>query len=201
MVLSLALVLVSCSATHSVVPEPQDSQELDRFVLIIARKPDGQISHSWEAISSFSLSKHASLPTREDALRPWVQASWTRDCDDEFDSCINTCMKSLTGPNWRHANQGAKAAICRSRCFPSYIDCCRLREQTRALEFPVINDAVDWLKRHREELLVGTVVVIAGVTFVVIVAGSGGTALILVPAALLASAGGSPEPFLATAEP
>ncbi|MFY0571166.1 hypothetical protein ACN28E_46060 [Archangium lansingense] len=47
--------------------------------------------------------------------------------------------------------------------------------------------AVAWLKQHHQELLVGTVVVIAGVAFVATVVGSGGTALVLVPAVLLVS--------------
>jgi hypothetical protein len=67
--------------------------------------------------------------------------------------------------------------------------------------FPVTDKAVDWLKRHREELLAGTVVVIAGVTFIVIVAGSAGTALVLAPAVLLASAEASPTPYATAEEP
>jgi hypothetical protein len=67
------------------------------------------------------------------------------------------------------------------------MDCSRLREQADAVKFPVTDKAVDWLKRNREELLIGTVIVIAGVAFVVAVVGSGGAALVLVPAVLLVS--------------
>ncbi|WNG62914.1 hypothetical protein F0U59_34100 [Archangium gephyra] len=49
-----------------------------------------------------------------------------------------------------------------------------------------MGSAVDWLRQHHRELLVGTVVVIAGVAFVVV--GSGGGALVLAPFMLLASA-------------
>ena len=52
---------------------------------------------------------------------------------------------------------------------------------------PTAEKAVDWLKRYRKEVLVGTVVVIAGVAFVVAVVGSGGAAMVLVPAVLLVS--------------
>lgn len=55
------------------------------------------------------------------------------------------------------------------------------------MRFTVVDKAVDWLKRNREEILVGTAVIIAGVAFVVAVAGSGGAALVLVPALTFAS--------------
>ncbi len=84
--------------------------------------------------------------------------------------------------------------------MPAYLDCCKLRELAEAgklrLSFPVVDSAVDWLKQHHRELVVGTVVVIAGVAFVVVVAGSGGSALVLAPAVLLVSTGvPSASPF------
>jgi hypothetical protein len=53
-------------------------------------------------------------------------------------------------------------------------------------EFNAIEPAVDWLKNHREKILAGTVIVIAGVAFVAAVAASGGGALILVPLVFVA---------------
>jgi hypothetical protein len=58
-------------------------------------------------------------------------------------------------------------------------------------EFDAIDPAIDWIKRHRKELAVGAVVVIAGVAFAVVVAGSGGAVLALAP--LLVMAEISPE--------
>ena len=55
-------------------------------------------------------------------------------------------------------------------------------------EFTRVDAAVDWLKSHREEIVVGTIVVIAGVAFVAAVAGSGGAALCFVPLLAVASA-------------
>jgi hypothetical protein len=54
-----------------------------------------------------------------------------------------------------------------------------------ATEFDAIDSAVDWIKTHREELLVGTIIIIAGVAFAVAVAATAGGALILVPVVLL----------------
>ena len=54
-----------------------------------------------------------------------------------------------------------------------------------AAEFDETESAVDWLKNHREEIAVGTTIVIAGVAFVAAVAASGGGALVLVPLVFL----------------
>ncbi|QRK13755.1 hypothetical protein JQX13_22800 [Archangium violaceum] len=58
-------------------------------------------------------------------------------------------------------------------------------EKLRPQEFSAIDAAVDWLKRNRETLLVGTTVVIAGVAFAVVSAGAG--AVMLAPVLLVAS--------------
>jgi hypothetical protein len=69
------------------------------------------------------------------------------------------------------------------------------------VSFPAVDSAVDWLKRHQRELLVGTIVVIAGVAFVVVVAGSGGGALVLAPAVLLVSSDVPSEQAFTQVEP
>jgi hypothetical protein len=66
-------------------------------------------------------------------------------------------------------------------------------EKARALRFPAVEEAVEWLKEHRTELLVGTVVVMAGVTFVVVSAGAG--LIVLAPLALMASVGSTNAPL------
>jgi hypothetical protein len=66
-------------------------------------------------------------------------------------------------------------------------------EKARVLRFPAVNGAVEWLKEHRTELFVGTVVVIAGVTFVAVSGGAG--LLVLAPLALMASAGNAEAPL------
>jgi hypothetical protein len=110
-------------------------------------------------------------------------------------------MKSDLGPDWSHIRtSGAKHRECRSRCQKPYDDCCRLREH-ESKEFRSIHEAVDWLKRYRTEVLVGTSVVIAGVVFVVVVAGTGGAALILVPVVIVASPQFSHEHHLAEVRP
>ncbi|ATB40663.1 hypothetical protein CYFUS_006114 [Cystobacter fuscus] len=50
-----------------------------------------------------------------------------------------------------------------------------------------MDEAIDWLKRHRQELLVGTIVTAAGVTFIVISAGAG--VVVLAPLVLMTQSG------------
>lgn len=45
-----------------------------------------------------------------------------------------------------------------------------------------MDDAIDWLRNHKAEVALGTVVIVAGVAFVLTTGGSG--ALILAPLAL-----------------
>jgi len=155
-------------------------------VLVIKQTPDGQVTHSWEPLSNFDLSKYPYRASNSFVEGPIVRTAWTRDCDDEFEACVKMCVASLRGRNWSHANRGSKDRMCRDRCRPAYNDCCRLRDQAETLKFPTGDQAVNWLKQHGEELVAGTVVVIAGVTFIAVVGGSGGLALLLVPTVLLA---------------
>lgn len=80
--------------------------------------------------------------------------------------------------------KGAKKEYCERRCMQPYLDC-KNAQGERVLEFSAASKAVDWLKRYRQEILLGGVVVIAGVAFVAVA--SGGGALILAPVLLLAA--------------
>lgn len=198
---SLCLLLISCSTTRDSAAGSTEADELSRSVLVIQQGLDGEITHSWEPASHFDLSQYPARAMAGGAQAPILRAAWTRNCDDELASCIDTCLQARQGRNWRHASDGSRRSMCNEKCLPAYTDCCTLRDQAGALKFPVIGEALDWLKRHREELMAGTVVVIAGVAFVVVVAGSGGTALVLAPAVLLVSSGTPAESSLAAVKP
>lgn len=67
------------------------------------------------------------------------------------------------------------------------MDCVKEQERLeetgkKRLEFPNIDRALVWLKEHKSEVAIGTVVVVAGVVFIVATSGAG--ALLLVPLAL-----------------
>ncbi|WP_224248479.1 hypothetical protein [Hyalangium gracile] len=62
-----------------------------------------------------------------------------------------------------------------------------------------MDTAVDWVHRNRKSLLIGSVVVVAGVAFVVISAGAG--VIVLAPAVFLASPEIEPESYMAEVSP
>ena len=186
---SLSLLLFSCSATRYVPPGPSSAADLSHYVLVIEEASDGQISAAWQPLRGFDLSKYPYLASDSHFDGSVVRVVFNRDCEAERDECEDMCKASLKGPNWTHASAGSKDAMCRDRCRPAYLDCSRLKELAEAgklrVSFPDVGNAVDWLKQHHRELLVGSVVVIAGVAF--IVASGGGGILVLAPALLLVS--------------
>jgi hypothetical protein len=202
---SLMLLLLSCRSTGSKPLGAPGAAELSRSVLVIQEAPSGQMSHAWQPLGDFDLSRSPSLASTHHLEGAVVRASFNRDCEAELESCEEMCRAALKGRSWSHASAGSKNAICRERCRPAYLDCCKLKELSEAVKprvsFPAVDGAVDWLKRNHREVLVGTVVIIAGVTFVVVVAGTGGAALVLVPAVLLASTRAPSASPLAQVEP
>ncbi len=72
---------------------------------------------------------------------------------------------------------------------------CLETQKHQALQFPAVDGLMEWLKRHRKDLLVGSVVVIAGVAFVVVSAGAG--LFVLAPVVLVASSETTCDPRLA----
>lgn len=78
---------------------------------------------------------------------------------------------------------GGKKRYCARICLDEYLECLEL-QKSRGLQFTAADDALEWLKRHQKELLVGTIVVIAGVAFVTLSAGAG--LVVLAPVVLVA---------------
>lgn len=185
-----ASLLLSCSSSilrpHS-APGPE---ELHTLALVIQEGPDGQVVHSWRPAAEFqqALRNLPSSSVRGNTLSgPLVLAGRRRDCDQEQIDCHRSCMRRKLPAPHQYIPRGdpRQNQICRARCLPPYLDCVDA-EKARALRFPAVDGAIDWLKEYRTELLVGTVVVIAGVTFVVASAGAG--LLVLTPLVLMASA-------------
>ncbi|MBZ4370121.1 hypothetical protein [Corallococcus sp. AS-1-6] len=109
-----------------------------------------------------------------------------RDCDAEHVTCFDRCWNSappLTSIKW---GSGKHHEYCTEECRARYMDCIedveRASRKGSELRFSNLDGALDWLRTHRTEVAIGTVVVIAGVAFVVATGGSG--ALILAPLAL-----------------
>jgi hypothetical protein len=213
---SLAFMLGSCGATRSSAAGPTSPHDLSRYAIVFEQQPDGQVTHTWVPLKEFDLTKFertlSTMSIRRDIVR--VSASGLNEyCDGRHDQCVNDCLKSskpfvidhrkymdTQAQPWRIA----RSWWCPSNCMEAAIECKRGRGEWAgeyAPEFASTDPAIDWIKKHREALAVGAVVVIAGVAFAVVVAGSGGAALILVPLLVMAeiSPGMPPETQLAEA--
>lgn len=193
----LCALLVSCAATQP--SAPPRAEELARHVLLIQELPDGTVTHSWRRAEEFDLKPYTVLSrTRSAALRIVPAVARPRNCDEENDDCIDKCVNRPLPRGYGHMTSGAKAKYCRDECRQAYNDCMEL-ERLRPQTFTATDAAVDWLKRNRKSLLVGSAVIIAGVAFVVVSAGTG--LVILAPAVLLAVPNAGPEPFMAEVSP
>ncbi|MFL5353901.1 hypothetical protein [Archangium sp.] len=181
------LLLVSCATARHTAPA--EAEALPHLVLILGELPDGQVTHEWQRAEELELSQY-----RHRAGDPGVPgrivlvSGRPRDCDQELVDCHRECMKRPVPPEYNqyeyNRGLGGREDYCNKQCLPSYMDCKEL-EKLRPQEFSAVDAAVDWLKRHRKALLVGSTVVIAGVVFVVVSAGAG--AVVLAPVLLIAS--------------
>ncbi len=200
--LSVAALLTSCSSTsHAVSPSPAD---LGRFALIIKETPEGQATHSWKRIEDFDLPQPRPQPPRS-GFTGYIElvANRQRDCHEEFNDCVDRCLSSPLPSGFEHVPQGggAHARICRDQCWRAYLDCEELQDRRapQPYEASSTDEAIDWLKRHRKEMLVGAVIIIAGCTFVVVSAGLG--VIILAPVVVMASGGAATVPHIAAVSP
>jgi hypothetical protein len=191
----LGVVLVSCSAAHSSIPS--ERQALSHFVLVVRDQADGQVSYTWHRAEEFDWERYreASRPVGVDG-RLVLATARPRDCHAEYLECIDECMRRPLPRGYGHITAGrglgGKLEYCQGRCRQPYNDCEEL-QKLKPQEFSAWDGAMDWLTRNRRSILVGSVVVIAGVAFVVISAGAG--LVVLAPAVLLATTGPGTEPY------
>lgn len=189
MAAGLSLLLISCSTTRQ--GTPTSDADLSRLVLVLKEMPDGQVAHSWQRAEKFDLSAYG--PHASTSVAPGhivLAAAQKRDCHEEYLQCHRDCKSARLPPGYGHIPRGSARhdSFCWEKCKQPYLDCEKLQE-LQAREFTDQGGAIDWLKRNYKGVLVGSLVVIAGVTFVVVSAGAG--LVVLAPAVLVAS---SPAP-------
>ncbi|WP_245814408.1 hypothetical protein [Cystobacter ferrugineus] len=201
-------VLVSGCASGPATLEPTNSasthgpavEALNRYVLVIQETPRGLITHDWRPVEEFDLSRPSLQPRAENTSRRILLAiARQRDCHEEFNDCIDTCMNRPLSEDYSHITSvGAKREYCKKGCWQPYRDCEELRN-LRPREFSAAAPAIDWLKRHRDEVLAGSIDVIAGVAF--IVAFPPGAIIALIPVTVMASSEVVREPSIAAVAP
>jgi|GEM_PF-940054 len=133
---------------------------------------------------------HAQRPERrvyvisEDANG--IGGSGGRNCDAEHIQCFDRCWNAVPPLTSIKRGSGKHHEYCTEECRKEYMDCLKEqqapRSEEKALQFSSIGRALEWLKEHKTEVAIGTVVVVAGVAFIVATGGTG--ALILAPLAL-----------------
>jgi hypothetical protein len=198
---SCSLLLASCSATRAAAPT---RTELAHLVLVIRESPDGQVSHSWERAEDFEQSRFTHQSSPESTAGRIVLASGRQDdCYAQYIDCYHQCRKAPVPPEFNQYlhDFGAEAGhdrYCSEKCMRQYTQCLR-GQGHRQQEFTVVDGAVDWLKRNHKAVLIGSVVVIAGVVFVVISAGAG--AVVLAPIVFVTSGLPRTDPPLAAVSP
>ncbi|WP_157758462.1 hypothetical protein [Cystobacter fuscus] len=108
------------------------------------------------------------------------------DCNDEFKKCMKVCWDKRYP--WPHNKRqsGWYHERCEQDCnraFNEYEDEKKKEEERQGkLTFSHMDEAIDWIKNHKAEVMIGTVVIVAGVAFVLSTGGYG--TLILAPLAL-----------------
>jgi hypothetical protein len=110
------------------------------------------------------------------------------DCQKEHEECVERCWKKKNWPYPHNKKQsGWYHERCEHDCNEEFKKCEEEqeeveRERAKRLTFSRMDEAIDWIKDHKAEIALGTIVVVAGVAFVLTTGGSG--ALILAPLAI-----------------
>ena len=172
--LFVGLCAMGCTASdaRTRLTQVEPPQEFTNHYLVIQDTQDGNATHAWVLSTEF---EHWSEP----GSRIMLASRRQRDCNQEHHECYRRCKKRKPPYPYEY-KQPSHSTYCRETCQEEYMECLKATGQY-AVEFVELNRAIDWLKRYRQEILVGTVIVVAGVAFVVVSAGAG--VLVLAPLA------------------
>ncbi len=106
-------------------------------------------------------------------------------CNELQKQCYTKCMRRKPEFPSIPKHSGKHKEHCTTKCLNEFMDCVKKMEelerqesQSKKLQFPNINEALEWLKEHTSEAPPGTHIAVAGVGFVIAIVGS---ALFLVP--------------------
>jgi hypothetical protein len=198
---SLALVILSCSGPRYSAVGPSGPHDLHRYVLVIQETPGGGVEHEWRHLKEF---RHAGYQgvSQGGGFHGQVRtvALTADECRQQYYVCLPTCEASTRilqvgnyvydSKRWGPWRTG-KWLYCKEACMEQLANCEKHADR-EPRRFEAIEPAVDWVKENRNEILVGAVIVIAGVAFVAVLVGTGGGSLALVPLVLMVSAEQSP---------
>jgi hypothetical protein len=115
-----------------------------------------------------------------------VGGAGVRDCQAEHEECFRKCWRK-SRPPYPHKHDEWYYKRCTTDCLNAFNRCvdeleAEERERAKKLEFSRVDEAIEWIRNHKAEVVLGTIVIVAGAAFVLTTGGSG--ALILAPLAL-----------------
>ncbi len=109
-------------------------------------------------------------------------------CNEIQKQCFSKCwrrkpeysgIKKHSGDHYRH---------CDEKCLKVFMQCVKEQEelerqesQKKELHFPTLDAALDWIREHKTEVAIGTVVIVGGVLAAPYVIAILGGALVLAP--------------------
>jgi hypothetical protein len=108
-------------------------------------------------------------------------AADTRHCDQLQIACFSRCWETYPPYPVERGNK-SQYRYCTSQCLKEYMECVKNAE-AHPRTFPNQMTALDWLEKHKTEVLVGTLLFVGGAAFIIGTGGAG--ALILIPVAAL----------------
>lgn len=109
-------------------------------------------------------------------------------CNEIEKQCFKKCWRRKPRLPSIEKGSGMHHEHCTRTCREEFMKCIKEQEelerqesQRKELRFPTIDAALDWLREHKAEVAVGTVVIIAGVVAAPYVVAIMGGALVLAP--------------------
>ncbi|RKH41017.1 hypothetical protein D7X12_19400 [Corallococcus sicarius] len=106
-------------------------------------------------------------------------------CGEVQKQCFQKCWRRKPSVEDLPKHSESHHRLCTSQCLDAFMKCVEeqkaleRQDAKRELQFPNMAVAVDWLREHKSEVALGTVVVVAGVAFTLAVAPAG--LLVLLP--------------------
>ena len=106
-------------------------------------------------------------------------------CNELQKSCFRQCWNRKPVITSIPKHSGKHNEYCSELCLQEFMKCVKEQEELerqesrKEMRFSDMEVALDWLRRHKSEVALGTVVVVAGVAFAIVIAAGG--ALLLAP--------------------
>ncbi|RKG60698.1 hypothetical protein D7X30_07150 [Corallococcus sp. AB011P] len=100
-------------------------------------------------------------------------------CGEMQKQCFQKCWRRKPTVKDMEKHSESHHRLCTSQCLEAFMNCIKEQEALeqqgakRELRFPDMTAALEWLRDHKSEVVLGTVVIVGGVAFSLVVAPAG----------------------------